>query len=113
MINFLRLRTPNMKINIPKTLKAGAYEYAVSIRPAYDLAKGQDRCGVTSHMTQEIIIDGNMHPDQQINTFVHEMMHVACYVAGFGHEIDVNQEELVMRLTPVMHQMFRDNKIFS
>ena len=102
-----------MKLVIPKTVKVGAKTYTVQLVSSWDTAKGHENYGKTSHATQEIFVDKTPHPEQVVDTFLHELLHVVMNESGFSDPIECPEEELVRRITPILYQVFTDNKLFQ
>jgi len=106
-----------MKVTIPSRLQVGAHLWTVEIRNDYRVIEG---CvGATSKPALKIIIDKTGGtPESIVNErFVHELLHAVFVEAGFYQnattEFTITEEQLIERLTPVVHQILCENKIQS
>lgn len=91
------------------SLKVGGFTYEVEVVDTHDPRKTADNDGVTLHANLLILIDRELAPDRREETLAHETLHCALNFAGFGEEISCTQEELVTRLSPVLHMIRKDN----
>lgn len=104
-----------MKIVILDKLKVGVHIYRVEQQNDYQAV--ENCCGATDKSTLKVIIDTNpLKPCSLIEEYyIHEVLHTAFNQAGYNKgshkEFTTTEEELIERLTPVLHQILVDNKI--
>lgn len=104
-----------MKIVIADKLKVGVHIYSVELRNDYQ--EMENFCGSTSKQLLKIIIDNSPLKSRSLieEYFVHELVHTMFTQAGYAKpsstEFTTTEEQLVERLSPVLHQMLCDNKI--
>ena len=104
-----------MKVIIPDKLRIGVHTYKVELREDYQ--EMENFCGSTSKQLLKIIIDNSPLKSRSLieEYYIHELLHALFTQAGYNKnsskEFTTTEEELVERLTPVIHQVLCDNKI--
>lgn len=104
-----------MKVIIPDKLKIGVHIYSVELRNDYQ--EMENFCGSTSKQLLKIIIDNSPLKSHSLieEYYIHELLHALFTQAGYNKnsskEFATTEEELVERLTPVLHQILCDNRI--
>ncbi len=88
-------------------MKVGPYTWTVHFSPEAE----NGGVGHTDFKTQVISVAEDQHPQQERDTVLHEVLHVAMFLAGMnGHELE---ESLIQRLTPVLLMVLKDNPNFA
>jgi hypothetical protein len=70
--------------------------------------------GVTVRHKQRILINKEMAPHQQLDTYLHEALHAMFYMTGLSRAggplaTELHEEEVIVSLAPVLLQFIRDN----
>ena len=71
-----------------------------------------DNRGSTFRELREIRINPSMSPDLKEITLLHEVLHACCDFVGIENE-KLTEEEWIVRLAPILHQVLKENKLFK
>lgn len=102
-----------VKLNIPDKIKVGAHWYTIVFDKGFTINRNYS--GESNFRTLTITLDNSeVRPKSVIEeNFVHEMLHAMLTNAGFYKpsdvSMDITEEELVERLTPILYQVLVDN----
>lgn len=90
---------------VPEKVKVAGIEYRVEeIR---DLMSDNSIYGQVNYHNNKIVIDDSMESQRKEVVFVHEMFHAILFEAGY----DEQDEEMVRRVSNVLHQVLKDNNL--
>ncbi len=90
---------------VPSKVKVAGIEYNVS--EINRLVEDYGLQGQVFYHKGLIKIDANMSNDKKQQTFVHELFHAILNEAGY----DEQDEDLVNRVSIVLYQVLKDNKL--
>jgi hypothetical protein len=99
----------------PKSINIGGYVYSVTVDEALAnvvaLDNGEGRVlGATRYRHQSIVLDPDQHPQQLRDTLLHEVLHALNDTAyALGDPRTPIEEETILRLTPPLLTLLRDN----
>jgi hypothetical protein len=99
---------------LPKRIKMGPYTFKVTTDPAVldAVAGSSGHVAGFSTLTAELIGigDSNLHSHAyKADTLLHELVHMAFSVNGFGFESTEAEEKVVLALTTNLLHMLREN----
>lgn len=93
----------------PKHIRFGAFTYAVKTNKAAQThLAAEGLLGKTRHTRQHLLIGTRQHAEQVRDTLLHECLHVVANQTATLKN-SVKQEDLILRWTPVLIAMLRDN----
>lgn len=93
---------------IPKQIKIAGNDYTV-LTNANEYLQSKDCLGECGYIDQFIKVRTNM-PQQRIKqAFIHEMVHLMLFEAGFIYTVYDN-EKMVRPIANILYQILRDNK---
>lgn len=96
-------------MRLPKRIRFGAYTYKVRTgKNAKTQLELRDEVGEVRILDQHILITPNQHEDQARDTLLHECLHVIAQQTVTLKIYD-EQEDLILRWTPVLLGLLRDN----
>lgn len=76
-----------------------------------DEGEHQDgRRGSTYKELREIRINPSLSPDLKEITLLHEILHACCDFVGIEDE-KLTEEEWIVRISPILHQVLKENNI--
>ena len=91
----------------PRTLKAGYLDYTVNLAPASELDDGETR-GLLEHRDHTVKLLEGMHPQQEAETLLHEILHIAWEYWGSGAP-ELDEETAVSAMATGLSTVMRDN----
>lgn len=86
-------------------VKIGPVYYDVTEKPFIDIDGNRNKAGCCDFDRTEIAILADLSEERKKSVFYHELMHAIFNEAGF----DDPDEEMVDRLSKVLHQVIDDN----
>lgn len=86
-------------------IKVGPVYYDITEKPFIDIDGDRNHAGCCDYDHTEIAILADLSDERKNATFYHELMHAIFNEAGFDH----HDEDLVDRLSKVLHQVIDDN----
>jgi hypothetical protein len=92
---------------IPPILKIGPHLYNVYLVPSNQV----DDCGSVNHQTHEIFIRNDMPLSLQLETLVHEILHVVRVDMATTLDDTDEEERLVQREGHLLFQILKENDI--
>ena len=103
-----------MKILKVKGVKIGGFHYSVDYVPtSFDMG-AMNRIGECDYINQKISIHEHLHPDQQIEVFLHEIVHAITKIYDIPMPEDEDTEEqIVERFGKALLQVRMDNKLLN
>jgi hypothetical protein len=94
---------------IPSSVKIGAQEYPVSFETKETL--GDNLLGECGYHAPFIKVLDSLPECRKQQAFIHEMVHVLLFEAGFTWNIYDN-EKVVRPLANMLYQVLKDNKLY-
>lgn len=96
--------------NIPDSILIGIYEYKVKLVDEVYNSKGDKAYGQVNYAKHHILLDKNNTPDRMKAVLWHEIFHAVIEACGFVDGETLEEENLILRTSPVFAQIVRDNK---
>lgn len=104
-------------MKIPKKLKIGGHIFSVEFSKSNDTERRKNNWGVTFLEEKRILIDKELPQSQKEETFIHEILHCCFHQASLNYDIDnevkLTEEQIVCRLSNVLHQVLKDNNLLK
>jgi hypothetical protein len=91
------------KVRRPRVVRIGPHRYAIRS----ERIEGDDTFGDCSPGACLIRIDPRQTASQRRDTLVHELLHALCSLTGLNEKVD--EEDLVLRLSPALLDLLRRN----
>lgn len=103
-----------MKILKIDSVTVAGYDYDVNYVPHSFNMGALNRVGEADFINQTITINEHLHPDQQLEVFLHELVHVLIKTYGIPMPEDENSEEdIVERFGKGLFQVCKDNDLLN
>jgi hypothetical protein len=97
------------KLIVPDSVNVNGIDYPVYECDVVILNGSTEYMGKAEYADQHIEILSSMSEQRKIQTFYHELIHCMLFEAGFGE----HDEELVDRLSKVLVNVLKYNKLYS
>lgn len=103
-----------MKILKINQINIAGYDYSIDYVPHSFNMGNLQRVGECDFINQTIKINEHLHPDQQLEVFLHETIHAIIDTYGIPMpESDEQQEEIVERLGKAFFQVCKENELLN
>ena len=98
-------------MNIPKTLKIGAFDYDVfETETSKELESKYMGCSLVDK--QEIHLDKSLKPQKKSAVFMHEILHSVFHSVSMDESpVSEHEEYIIDALSQGLYQVLKDNKL--
>lgn len=103
-----------MKVLKTKAIKVGGFDYEVEYVPNSFNFGALNRVGQCDFLNQKISINEHLHEDQQLEAFLHELVHamIVTYDIPMPDD-DESEEQIVVMFGKALLQVCKDNKLLN
>ena len=104
-------------MKIPRKLKVGASIFSIELTKSKNDERGSGNWGITFLEKRRILLDKELPQIQLEETLLHEILHICFHQSrlnyDFDNKVQLSEEQVVNRIIPILHQIFKDNKIIK
>lgn len=93
-------------MKIPSKILVGGIEYDVEFQQFIEIDSDRNFQGVCDYQNTKIKILESLSEERKEDVFFHEVTHAIFYEAGY----DDQDEEMIIRIGKVLHQLIKNNE---
>lgn len=97
-------------MQLPSEIQIGPYLYEVIVAKDIVDHRGNKSYGRADYSRHHILLDEENPEDRMKVVLLHEIFHCILEAAGFGDDVKMEEEDLVLRVSPWWAQVLMDNK---